>query len=70
MPWKLLRLLWKGRTDDAIPNDEQDCLERMALTEPGSLKERLYAALLRAALAETRSSASATEPASASSVST
>jgi hypothetical protein len=33
---------------------ESDCLERMGLAKPASMKELIYAALLRAALRESR----------------
>lgn len=52
-----------------MPEDERDCLERMALTEPNGIRERLHAALLRAALAETRAAKPDSEAVSASSVS-
>jgi acyl-CoA hydrolase len=46
----LLALLTRGLFAGTPSQDERECLARMGLSQPGSLKERAYAALLRGAL--------------------
>ncbi len=49
-PLRLAELMIRGLLSGAPPQDVQDCLARMGLARPANLKERGYAALLRAAL--------------------
>jgi hypothetical protein len=47
-PLQLLLLLWRG--SGALSNADHDALKRMALDQPQSLADRLYARLLKGAL--------------------
>jgi len=48
-PLALADLAWRGLRATRTP-DFEACIERMALAQPGGLRDRLYAALLRGAL--------------------
>ena len=50
--FQLAALLIRGWSSG---HDDRGCLERMALDRPASLKERLYAAIIRGALSQVRS---------------
>ena len=49
-PLRLARLAVRGLFAAQPGQDVRDCLARMALDRPQTLRERLYAALLRGAL--------------------
>jgi hypothetical protein len=51
-PQRLAALLVRGFMGGAPSQDDHDCLARMGLDRPSSLKERAYAALVRGALSE------------------
>jgi len=53
-PLRLAQLLWQGFTQTSDASDEQ-CLARLGLEKPASFAERMYRALVGAALAESRS---------------
>ena len=53
-PLRLASLLWQGLTRTANTADEQ-CLARLSLDKPANFAERMYRALVGAALAESRS---------------
>jgi hypothetical protein len=51
-PQRLPALLWQGWTQSSVPA-EAECLARLGLDKPSAWQERLYRALVRAALAKT-----------------
>lgn len=56
-PTQLLSLAWRGFSAAASSPDVDACLARMGLDRPGSVRDRFYRFLLRAALARTSASA-------------
>jgi hypothetical protein len=49
----LAQLLWRGMTRPGGPAD-QECLARLGLDKPTTFEERMYRALVTAALEESR----------------
>lgn len=52
-PWNLIGLAWQGLFADKTGADVEACLSRLALDKPQILSDRLYQALVAAALART-----------------
>ena len=52
-PLRLAQLLWRGMTHPGSAAD-QECLARLGLDKPRTLEERMYRALVTAALEESR----------------
>ena len=50
-PLRLAQLLWRGMTHPGGPAD-QECLARLKLDKPRTFEERMYRALVTAALAD------------------
>jgi hypothetical protein len=51
-PLRLARLLWRGMTRRPGGPASQECLARLGLDKPTTFEERMYRALVNAALAE------------------